>query len=229
MLDFITESVGSTVSIQPIEAILTIVVTILVGIIISYTYMKTHPKGQHSQSFALTIVLLPAIIAIIIMLIGSDVAKAFSLAGAFSIIRFRSAPGDPKDIAYVLFSMAAGLATGVGEFIYALVFTAVLCLIMYGLYRFKFGQPSICTHELRITIPEDLNYEVAFNDIFATYAHTCTIKQVKTTALGSLYQLVYDIQLHETASIKDFLDALRVRNGNLNITYHIPDGTESSL
>lgn len=109
--------------------LLTIIVSFVLGGMISFTYMKTSKRNGYSQNFTLTMVLLPAIVAIIILLIGSNIARAFSLAGAFSIIRFRSAPGDPKDIAFVLFTMAAGLACGVRSFGYAVLFTVFLCLI----------------------------------------------------------------------------------------------------
>jgi len=101
--------------------------------------MKTHVKGYYSQNFTLTLILIPAVIAVIILLVGSNVARAFSLAGAFSIARFRSAAGDPKDIAYVLFSMAAGLACGTGLFGYAALFTMLLCVFMVVLCKINFG------------------------------------------------------------------------------------------
>lgn len=211
-----TTSTSATLSIA--QVILSILIAFLTGSIISLTYIKTHPKGNHSQNFALTIVLLPAVVAIIIMLIGSDVARAFSLAGAFSIIRFRSAPGEPKDIAYVLFAMAAGLSTGVGVFGYALLFTAVLCAVMYALSKTDFGSRKRVTKELRITVPEDLDYEAAFEEVFQQYTVNHNLVVVKTSALGSLYQLTYEVELAHEKSIKTFMDDLRCRNGNLNIT-----------
>ncbi|WP_368677451.1 DUF4956 domain-containing protein [Acinetobacter sp. VT 511] len=123
-------------------------------LVISLTYMKTN-QSTYSQSFTLTMVVLPVIVAIIILLIGSNIARAFSLAGAFSIIRFRSAPGDPKDIAYVLFTMASGLACGVGAFGYAVLFTIILCVLMFVLSRFNFGGKKSQLKTLKVTIPEN--------------------------------------------------------------------------
>jgi hypothetical protein len=160
-------------------------------------------------------ILLPAVIAIIIMLIGSDVARAFSLAGAFSIIRFRSAPGEPKDIAYVLFAMAAGLACGVSAYVYAAVFTIILCLVMFVLFKTRFKNESM--RQLIITVPEDLEYESAFDEVMQKYTTRSELKRVKTTALGSLYQLSYELELKQGVSTKAFIDDLRCRNGNLNI------------
>jgi hypothetical protein len=217
MLESILTSTSS-VSISLIDVLITIVIAFAVGGLISGTYIKTQKNGQYSQSFALTMILLPAVIAIIIMLIGSDVAKAFSLAGAFSIIRFRSAPGDPKDIAYVLFAMAAGLATGVGAYLYAVLFTVVLCFGMYMLSHTKLGGHREIARQLQITVPEDLDFENAFDDVLKAYTTHYALKKVKTSNLGSLYQLTYDVMLDENTSTKALIDELRCRNGNLNIS-----------
>jgi hypothetical protein len=180
--------------------------------------MKTANKSGFSQNFALTLIIVPTVIAIIVLLIGSNIARAFSLAGTFSLIKFRSAPGDPKDISYVLFSMAAGLACGIGFYGYAVLFTLFLCLLMFALNIFNFGKKKISQKLLKITIPEDLNFEGAFDDIFEQFTTGHELIKVKTTDLGSLYQIVYTVTMNNSTSQKDFLDELRCRNGNLNIT-----------
>jgi hypothetical protein len=194
------------------------VVAFMLGALISITYMKTCNKNAYSQNFSLTLIIIPTVIAIIILLIGSNVARAFSLAGAFSIIKFRSAPGDPKDIAYVLFTMAAGLACGVGFFGYAVLFTVFLCLLMFTLNVFNFGAKKNSQKLLKITIPEDLDYEGAFDEVFAQFTTAFELKKIRTTDLGSLYELVYTVTMENSVKQKDFIDALRCRNGNLNIT-----------
>lgn len=153
----------------------------------------------------------------IILLIGSNIARAFSLAGAFAIIKFRSAPGDPKDIAYVLFTMAAGLACGVGAYAYSVLFTVLLCLVMFFLDLVNFGAKRTSNKLLKITIPEDLDYEGAFDEVFNQYTTGYELRKVKTTDLGSLYELLYTITMSNEVSQKEFIDALRCRNGNLNI------------
>lgn len=180
--------------------------------------MKTSSKRGYSQNFSATLVILPVVIAIIVLLIGSNIARAFSLAGAFSIIKFRSEPGDPKAISYILFTMAAGLACGVGVFGYAGIFTVFLCFLMFILNIFNFGAKKTSQKLLKITIPEDLNYEDAFDEIFEKYTKDFQLTRVKTTDLGSLFQLVYSISMDDNTSQKEFLDAIRCRNGNLNIT-----------
>ncbi|MCM8710097.1 DUF4956 domain-containing protein [Clostridium sp. SYSU_GA19001] len=231
MFESIFSSIGNTAatstSISLANAILTIVVSFVLGGIISFTYMKTSSKGGYSQNFSLTLIIIPTVIAIIVLLIGSNVARAFSLAGTFSIIKFRSAPGDPKDISYVLFTMAAGLACGVGFFGYAVLFTVFLCLLMFALSILNFGAKKTSQKLLKITIPENLDYEGAFDDVFEKFTTDYELIKVKTTDLGSLFQLVYIVTMDNKLSQKEFLDELRCRNGNLNITLSMkPDSPE---
>jgi hypothetical protein len=218
MLDSILNISAIQPSIPLKTAALTIIISFILGLIISITYMKTSGSSGNAHTFILTIVMMPAVISIIILLIGNNVARAFGLAGAFSIIRFRSAPGDPRDIAYVLFAMAAGLACGVGNFIYATFFTITLCLLMIVLYLTKFGSVNSSVKLLKITIPEDLDYEMVFEHVLSRYTKKYILKRVKTADLGSLFELIYIVTLNTSVSQKDFIDELRVRNGNLNIS-----------
>ncbi|RAP75767.1 DUF4956 domain-containing protein [Paenibacillus montanisoli] len=213
------ESLFSTTTVTELtftHAVLSFIVAILLGGLISLTYMKT--QHSYSTSFTLTMMVLPAIVTIIIMLIGSNIARAFSLAGAFSIIRFRSAPGDSKDISYVLFSMAAGLACGVGAYGYAVLFTVLLCGLMLVLKKLKFGASKEAYKTLKVTIPESLGYEEAFNEIFQKFNIEYELKKVRTTELGSLYEVIYSVKLGPHTNQKELLDAVRTRNGNLDIT-----------
>ena len=216
---FNTTTASATISLN--NSILTIIVSFILGAIISLTYMKTSNRGGYSQNFSLTLIIIPIVISIIVLLIGSNVARAFSLAGAFSLIKFRSAPGDPKDISYVLFTMSAGLAAGVGYFGYGLLFTAFLCLLMISLNFFNFGVQKTSQKLLKIIIPENLDYEDIFDDIFLEYTKGHELIKVKTIDLGSLFQLVYTVILDDKTSQKKFIDALRCRNGNLNIILSI--------
>lgn len=216
MLDIaLNANINSTLTLG--SAFLTIIVSFALGILISVTYMKTHVKGYYSQNFTLTLILIPAVIAVIILLVGSNVARAFSLAGAFSIARFRSAAGDPKDIAYVLFSMAAGLACGTGLFGYAALFTVLLCVFMVVLCKINFGAKKSCEKILKILIPENMNYQGAFDDILKKYTTNYQLCRVKTTDLGTLFELVYTVTMDNEKDEKEFIDEFRCRNGNLSI------------
>lgn len=180
--------------------------------------MKTHKDKNPSQSFALTLVLVPAVIAVIVLLVGSNIARAFSLAGVFAIIRFRSAPGEPKDIAMVLFSMAVGLSCGMGYIGYAVVVALVLGLAALLLDILNFGKSQSNIKLLKITIPENLDYQDVFNDIMTRYTKQHRLNRVKTTDLGSLYELVYSVTTKADINEKEFIDELRCRNGNLTIS-----------
>lgn len=199
------------------DMIIGIIITLAIGLIVCFTYMKTSKKTEISESFILTLIIIPVVINIIIGLIGNNVASAFSLAGAFSIIRFRSEPGDPKDIGYIFFTMAGGLACGLGLYSYAIVFTIILCLIMYILNKTRFGITSNNKKSLKVLIPEDYDFENAFDDIFDIYTEEVFLQRVKTVDLGSLYEINYVVSLKEDVKQKDFLDHIRSRNGNLTV------------
>lgn len=216
MIDSILTTSAEGTKLTLADALLTIFIAIALGALISWTYMRT--QTSYTQNFALTMIVLPAIVAIIILLIGSNIARAFSLAGAFSIIRFRSAPGDPKDIAFVLFTMAAGLACGVGSLDYGILFTVVLCMLMFVLRAMNFGSKRSVQKLLKVTIPENLGYEEAFEDVFNQFGVAHELRKVRTTELGSLYEVVYAVTMGEGLNQKEFLDAIRCRNGNLDIS-----------
>lgn len=200
------------------NSLLVIGTSIILGILISIVYMKTHEKNNFNSGFSTTLIMLPVIISIIILLVGNNVARAFSLAGAFSIIRFRSAPGDPKDIAYIFFTLAIGLTCGMGYITYAVLFTLVLSAVMIGLHITRFTEPKNKTMQLKITIPEDLNYDGVFEEVLNNYTNSYNIQRVRTRDFGSLFELTYAISLKPDVSQKSFMDELRCRNGNLNIS-----------
>lgn len=218
MFDSIFNSTNTDSAITITNLLISIVTALLLGAVISVVNMKTQKENPPSQSFNLTLVILPAIVAMIILLVGSNIARAFSLAGAFSIIRFRSVAGGPKDITYVLFSLAIGLASGMGYISYAVLMAGILCVVVILLETFKFGQSSAISKTLKITIPEDLDYEDAFEGVLKRYTSHYNLSMVKTTNLGSLYQLIYNVTIKENIKEKDLIDELRCRNGNLNIS-----------
>ncbi len=213
----LTETAVATATYTLQDMMLGIIVTLIIGIMVCFTYMSTTPKTQISESFVLTLIIIPIVINIIIALIGNNVASAFSLAGAFSIVRFRSEPGDPKDIGYIFFSMAGGLACGIGLYTYAIIFTAILCMIMYILNRLHFGMVASNKKSLKILVPENYDFEKAFDDLFSAYTEEANLLKVKTVDLGSLYELNYVVNLKADTKQKEFLDQIRSRNGNLTV------------
>ena len=205
-------------SVTLIALISAIGAALVLGLAISLVYMLTHKAEGYSGSFIITMIMLPTIISVVILLIGSNVARAFSLAGAFSLIRYRSAPGDPKDIAYVFFTMAVGLACGMGFIPYAVVFTSILCLIMVILHYTKFAKPKSTHMQLTVTVPENLNYQGLFDDVLDRYTDSWKLKRVKTSDFGTLFDVVYNIHFKSNTDQKKFIDELRCRNGNLTIS-----------
>lgn len=219
----ITSTSGESFTLM--NSLLVIGTSIILGILISVVYMKTHEKNSFNSGFSTTLIMLPVIISIIILLVGNNVARAFSLAGAFSIIRFRSAPGDPKDIAYIFFTLAIGLTCGMGYVTYAVLFTLILSAVMVGLHMTKFTEPKNKNMQLKITIPEDLNYEGVFEEVLDNYTNSYNIQRVRTRDFGSLFELTYTINLKSDINQKSFIDELRCRNGNLNISLTLAHST----
>lgn len=197
-------------------AIVTMLVAIAFGACIGITYYLTQEEN-YQRSMAVTLLMLPVILSVIILFIGSNIARAFSLAGTLSIIRFRSAPGDPKDIGFIFFDIAAGLACGVGLFGYGAIFVLILCLVMILTEKFKFFEKSTVTKTLKITIPENLNYQGAFDEILEKYTKKYSLTRIKTTDLGSLFELNYSVVMLNDKDEQEFINELRCRNGNLNI------------
>lgn len=187
------------------------------GLLVSIVYMLSFKKERFSRNYAITMALLPAMVAAVIMLVGTDVARAFSLAGIFSLVRFRSAPGNARDISYVFFAMTIGLACGMGLIVFGVAVAFIIGLAFLLYYRTGFAVQKNIPKTLKITIPETLNYEGAFDDLFEKYTSSSKLNGVKTTNLGTLFELNYGIALKTGVSEKEFIDDLRCRNGNLNI------------
>ena len=156
-------------------------------------------------------------VQIVIMMVNGNIGAGVAVAGAFGLIRFRSAPGSAKEIGLVFLATAIGLATGMGYVAIAAVFFAVIALFLLVLTAVGFGAGAADERELKITIPENLDYDGLFDDLFAQYTRSAELERVKTANMGTLYELSYKIVLRDTKGTKAFLDALRTRNGNLNI------------
>ena len=156
-------------------------------------------------------------VSIVIILVGSDIARAFSIAGVFTLVRFRSLPGDSKDISHVLFAMAIGLAAGMGYIVFAAVATVIIGVVYYILMMTNYAVIRNVEKTLRITIPENLNYQGAFDDLFQEFTDKIYLDKVRTTNMGSMYELTYQLIFKKDADEKKFIDELRCRNGNLSI------------
>lgn len=190
---------------------------LVIGFMISLIYIGTHRKEGYSQSYVFTMIMLPTIISLILMLINTP-AGALSLAGAFTLVRFRSVAGDPKDIAYIFFAMAAGTACGIGYIGFAIVFFVILGIILFVLSEINFGGTKSSHMTLKITIPENLDYQGVFEPVLNKYTDFHKLRRVKTTNFGTLFELIYSVDVPDSIDQKKFIDEIRTLNGNMNIT-----------
>jgi hypothetical protein len=188
--------------------------SLVFGLAIAAVYMY---KNQYSKGLAMTLALIPATVQIVIMLTSGNIGAGVATAGAFNLVRFRSLPGKARDIGSLFFAMAIGLVTGMGYLFYAFVFLLLIGTASLLLTRFRFGQGETENRTLRILIPENLDYDDLFSDVFSKYAKSAELNSVKNTNMGSLYELTYSVRLKTESMPKAFIDELRCRNGNLNI------------
>lgn len=188
-----------------------------IGFVISLVYLFTHKKEGYSQAFCVSLILLAPIVAMVILVIGNNVATAFSLAGAFALVRFRSAPGDPKDIAFVFLSVTMGLTCGLGKPAFAALAAAILCVIILVLHFTNYAGKKKNTYELKITVPETLNYVGAFDETLSKYCAAYRMTRVKSVDFGALFELSFSVTVNDEKEIRKMMDDLRALNGNLKL------------
>ena len=174
-------------------------------------------RSEHSGNLPFALVLVPPIVTLVIMMVNGNIGAGLGVAGAFSLIRFRSAPGTARELSGLFTGTAIGLACGMGYVGIAALFFLVVAVTVLALTLLRFGEKSRSYRHLRITIPENLDYDGLFDDIFEKYTVDHELHKVKTTNMGTLYELSYHIHIKGSDVSKDFIDALRCRNGNLNI------------
>ena len=198
------------------QFLLCILVSLIIGAFLaaSYTY-----KSRYTQSFVITLAVIPSVVCVIIMLVNGNVGAGVAVAGAFSLVRFRSVPGTAKEIGAIFLAMGAGLAAGMGYLGFAVLFSVILAgaSLLYGRFGFGTSKKQQKKKTLHITIPEDLDYTDVFEDLFDEYTNMHQIVSVKTTNMGSLFRLTYDVELKTIDNEKKFIDEIRCRNGNLEI------------
>ncbi len=219
MSDFINSLTNGAVAEElSLKGILVILASsIIIGFVISLVYLFTHRKEGYSQAFCVALILLSPIVALVIYLIGNNVARAFSLAGAFALIRFRSAPGDPKDIAFVFMSVVMGLACGMGYWKLAAIATVIILAVIIILYFTNFAGKKTETYTLKITVPETLNYVGAFDETLDKYCTKSKLSVIKSVDFGALFELSFTITMKDPAEVRELIDDIRAMNGNLKV------------
>ncbi len=228
MLDSIlmgTQSTGITLTTSGLLACS--LASVLLGLAIAVCYMIC--SDRYSKSFVITLAVLPILVQAVIMLVNGNLGVGVAVMGAFSLVRFRSMPGTAREIGSVFFAMAIGLATGMGYIGYAVVFTAVVAVMFILLSKTRFGEKKEAPRHLKVTIPENLNYIGLFDDIFERFTSFSKLEKVKTTNLGSMFEVTYAIELKEAGLEKEMIDEIRTRNGNLTITCGQPSKVAEEL
>ena len=190
-------------------------VSLFLGLIMTAAYMF---KNEHTKSFLITLALLPAVVCVVIMMVNGNIGAGVAVAGAFSLVRFRSAPGSAKEIVTIFLAMGAGLIAGMGYLGFAALFTVIMCA-MFLIYNAVAdnAKSEAVNKTVKITIPEDLDYTGVFDDIFYEYTKKTELVKVKTTNMGSMFRLTYNVTLRDATKEKEMIDRIRERNGNLEI------------
>ena len=190
--------------------------SLALGLVMAFAYMY---RTRYTKSFVITLALLPAVVCVVIMLVNGNVGTGVAVAGAFSLVRFRSVPGTAKEICTLFLAMGAGLIAGMGYLGFAVLFTIVMCavFVLYNCLDFGAKKNAAIFKTFTITIPEDLDYSGVFDDIFTEFTRSHDLVRVKTTNMGSMFKLTYNVELTDTTREKEMIDKLRCRNGNLEI------------
>ena len=210
MLESIFSTSVATVSLQ--SWLICIVVGIVLGGVISFTHKIT---TRSTPNFLITLGVLPVLVQVVILLVNGNLGTSLAVAGAFSLIRFRSMPGNSKEIISVFWAMAIGLALGMGYVFYAVIITLIVAVLVVLLNKIAFKTQDQSERKLKIVIPENLDYTEVFEDLFKSYTTKSRLMKVKTTNMGSMYELTYMVNIKPNKKEKEFMDEIRCRNGNM--------------
>ena len=198
------------------DFVICVAASLLIGAFLAWIYTI---KNKYSQSFILTLALIPAVVCVVIMMVNGNIGAGIAVAGAFGLVRFRSAPGSAKEICAIFLAMGVGLMTGMGYLGFAALFALITGMVFLAFNILGLGTDKKKTKSktLRITVPETLEFESVFDDVLEEFTSSHKLENVKTTNMGSMYKLTYSIIFKNTGREKEFIDALRCRNGNLEI------------
>lgn len=210
------------------DFIICVLASLGLGILVAAGYMF---RNRYTKSFVITLALLPAVVCVVIMMVNGNVGTGVAVAGAFSLVRFRSVPGTAKEIGMLFLAMGAGLISGMGYIGFAFLFTLILTLafVIYNLLDLGTKKNAKIYKSLRVTIPEDIDYSGIFEDIFKEYTNSAELTKVKTTNMGSMFRLTYNVSLKDPKREKEMIDRIRERNGNLEVALSVQEGVEAQL
>src|SRR5574344_831553 len=201
------------------SVLICIIAAIILGVIIAFVHMKT---SQYTKNFVITLSILPLLVSVVMMMVNGNLGTSVAILGAFSLIRFRSLPGNSREIASIFWSMRIGLSIGMGQIYFAALITFIVSILMLFFYKTKFGENNSNEQELKIIIPEDLDYENVFDEVLKKYTDSYSLTKIETINMGSLFELKYIVKLKKEVNSRDFINDLRIRNGNLKINLKDP-------
>ena len=210
------------------DFLLCIAASLLIGLILAFGYMR---HARYTKSYVITLSILPAVVCVVIMMVNGNIGTGLAVAGAFTLVRFRSVPGSAKEITMLFLAMGTGLLTGMGYIGFGFLFAILMSLVMALYQRLDFGaqKNAVRYKTIRIMIPEDLDYSNVFDKVFEVYADAYELVRVKTLNMGSMFRLTYNLTMKKDANEKEMLDMLRCRNGNLEITISKQDNSVEEL
>ncbi len=201
-----------------IDVVLGLTLSFVLVSFIGWIYQKTHKGTSYTQSYVQTLVLMALIVDVIMLVVGSNIARAFSLVGALSIIRFRNAMKETRDVGFIFFAMAIGMATGTKFYFLAIVATLIIGMIIYIMYRFDWYSRPLTSQILKVQVNNDLDFEKLFNDVFVKYTESSDLISVDSVRSGMLTELVYNVKLKKNADTHKFFSSIKIINGNLKVT-----------
>lgn len=208
-------NVSTTSSIELTKVLISMGVAIILGFIIALVHKKT---SNYSKNFLITITILPILVESVILMVNGNLGTSIAIMGAFSLVKFRSIPGTSKEILIVFFAMAVGLACGMGQIWFSCILTLFGCLLLILFNKVNVFEKDKNEKRLKILMPENLEYDNVFDDIFKEYTNKVILEKTKTTNMGCMFELSYKVYIKDTIKEKDFIDKLRSRNGNLKIS-----------
>ena len=216
MFESILNSSSGSFSIM--NELICMVAAVVLGSIVALVHTV---DNRYSKNFLIAFIVFPLLVQVVIAMINGNVGAALAIGGAFSLIRFRSLQGNSRELVSVFFAMAIGLSLGVGQVIFASIFTVIGAIVLFAITKLNVGNNE-SIRRLKIVIPEDMNYDEMFKEEFDKYTKKNDLVVCKTTNMGSLYELEYEVSLKDTSKVKDFLDDIRIKNGNLKVSLTNP-------
>ena len=210
------------------DFLISIIAALVIGVILAASHMY---QSRYTKSFLITLALLPTVVCVVIMMVNGNVGAGVAVGGVFSLVRFRSVPGTAKEITMLFLAMASGLITGMGYIGFAVVFTVIMCAVsfVYNHLDLNTAKNNAKYKTINITIPEDLDYTEVFEPLLKEYAKSVELIRVKTTNMGSMFRLTYNLTLKDISKEKEMIDKIRCRNGNLEITVSKQETTTAEL